>query len=123
MSPKIKTLLAPLDQGKYLPVSRSVLQVWKILNGVTPNDIRMKFYSESSRRGTIAIIPPLVKGYSQRNQSLYDGSFTVLGARLWNVIPSDIKSLKTFLAFKEKLSRFLDTFLTTPCTGILLHKL
>ena len=48
MSPKIKTLLAPLDQGKYLPVSRSVLQVWKILNGVSPNDIGMKFYNNKT---------------------------------------------------------------------------
>ena len=96
-----------------LIVNYIILQVWKIINGVSPNEIGMRF-SESSRRGTIAIIPVLAKGCSQRNQSLYDGSFTVLGARLWNVIPADIKSLKTFLAFKEKLSRFLDTFSDNP---------
>ena len=56
-------------------------------------------------------------GDSQRNQSLYDGSFAVLGAQLRNMIPSDIKSLKTFLAFKEKLSRFLDTFPDNPLYG------
>ena len=40
-----------------------ILQVWKILNGVSPNDIGMKF------RET----PPLVnvRGCSQRNQSIY----------------------------------------------------
>ena len=80
-----------------------ILQVWKILNGISPNDIGMKF-RETSRKGTIAAIPPLVKGCSQRNQSLYDGSFAVLGARLWNLVPAEIKSLRTFIAFKEKLS-------------------
>ena len=90
-----------------------ILQVWKILNGVSPNDIGMKF-RETSRRGTIAVTPPLVKGCSQRNQSLYDGSFAVLGARLWNVVPVDVKSLKTFLSFKEKLSEFLASFPDNP---------
>ena len=90
-----------------------MLQVWKIVNGVSPNDIGMEF-RESSRRGMIAITPPLVQGSSQRNQSLYDGSFTVLGSRLWNVIPADVKSLKTFLPFKEKLSEFLTTFPDNP---------
>ena len=90
-----------------------ILQVWKILNGVSPNDIGMKF-RETSRKGTIAAIPPLVKGCSQRNQSLYYGSFAVLGARLWNLVPAEIKSLRTFIAFKEKLSRFLATFPDNP---------
>ncbi|KAL5254786.1 hypothetical protein ACHWQZ_G014282 [Mnemiopsis leidyi] len=90
-----------------------ILQVWKILRGLSPNDIGMKF-RETSRRGTKAITPPLVKGCSQRNQSLYDGSFAVLGARLWNVVPAEIKSLRTFQAFKEKLSQFLATFPDNP---------
>ena len=90
-----------------------ILQVWKILRGLSPNDIGMKF-RETSRRGTMAITPPLVKGCSQRNQSLYDGSFAVLGARLWNVVPAEIKSLRTFQAFKEKLSQFLATFPDNP---------
>ena len=90
-----------------------ILQVWKILNGVSPNDIDMKF-RETSRRGTIAVTPPLVKGCSQRNQSLYDGSFAVLGARLWNIVPVDIKSIRSFLSFKEKLSRFLASFPDNP---------
>ena len=56
----------------------------------------------------------MLKGCSQRNQSLYDGSFAVLGARLWNVVPVDVKSLKTFLSFKEKLSEFLASFPDNP---------
>ena len=88
-----------------------ILQVWKFLSGVSPNDIGMKF-RETSRRGTIT--PPLVNGCSQRNQSPYDGSFAVLGASLWNTVPVDVKSLKKFLLFKEKLSRFLATFPDNP---------
>ena len=90
-----------------------ILQVWKILNNASPNDVGLKF-RETYRHGITAIVPPLVKGCSQRNQSLYDGSFSVLGARLWNVVPAKVKSLKTFLNFKEKLSEFLATFPDTP---------
>ena len=43
-----------------LIVNYIILQVWKIINGVSPNEIGMRF-SESSRQGTIAIIPLLAK--------------------------------------------------------------
>ena len=51
-----------------------ILQVWKILNGVSPNDIGMRF-SESSRRGTIAIIPHLQRdAYKGTNLCTMDPS-------------------------------------------------
>ena len=92
-----------------------ILYVWKILHNVSPNDIGMTF-RKSTRNGTVAVVPPLTKGSSQRNQSLYDSSFAVQGPRLWNTIPTHIKALDKFVTFKESLSVFLSRFPDEPPT-------
>ena len=92
-----------------------ILFVWKILHNVTPNDVGMTFRN-STRNGTVAIVPSLTKRSSQRNQSLYESSFAVLGPRLWNTVPSNIKSLDKFDNFKESLSGFLSKFPDEPPT-------
>ena len=90
-----------------------ILFVWKILHNVTPNDVGMTFRN-STRNGTVAVVPSLTKGSSLRNQSLYNSSFAVLGPRLWNTVPSNIKSLDKFDNFKESLSGFLSKFPDEP---------
>ena len=65
---------------------------------------------------TVAVIPSLTKGSSQRNQSLYDSPFAVLGPRLWNTVPSNIKSLDKFDNFKDPLSVFLSKSPDEPST-------
>ena len=80
-----------------------ILFVWKILHNVTPNDVGMTFRN-STRNGTVAVVPFLSKGSSQRNQSLYDSSIAVLGPRLWNTVPSTIKSLDKFDQESDLLS-------------------
>ena len=92
-----------------------ILFVWKILHNVTPNDVGMTFRN-STRNGTVAVVPSLTKGSSQRNQSLYDSSIAVLGPRLWNTVPSTIKSLDKFDNLKESLSVFLSKFPDEPPT-------
>jgi len=61
-----------------------------------------------------AILPPLVKSSSQRNQSLYDGSFAVIGPRLWNIVPKQFHSVADPLQFKIKLTEFLNTIPDKP---------
>jgi hypothetical protein len=51
---------------------------------------------------------------SQRQQSLYDSSFAVIGPRLWNTIPSDLHNIDDQLLFKVKLTRFLKSFSDNP---------
>ena len=87
----------------------------KSLHNVTLNDVGMTFLT-STRNGTAAVVPSLTKGSSQRNHSLYDSSFAVLGPRLWNTVPSNIKSLDKFDNFKESLSGFLSKFSDEPPT-------
>ena len=92
-----------------------ILFVWKILHNITLNDVGMTFRN-STRNGTVAVVPSLTKGSSQRNQSLYDSSFAVLRPRLWNTVPSNIKTLDKFDNFKESLSVFLSKFPDEPPT-------
>ena len=54
------------------------------------------------------------KSSTQRQQSLYDGSFAVMGPRLWNTIPSDLHLIEDPLLFKAKLSEFLKPFPDNP---------
>ena len=90
-----------------------ILYMWKILHGVSPNDLGIVFRN-SSRNGLVAVVPSLKRGSSVRNQSLYDSSFAVMGPRLWNIIPANIKTLDNFLAFKERVSQFSMNFPDQP---------
>ena len=69
-----------------------IIHMWKVLHNRCPNDLGIKF-TTTPRHGTKAILPPLVKSSSQRNQSLYDGSFAVIGPRLWNIVPKQFHSV------------------------------
>ena len=93
-----------------------ILHVWKILRGITPNDLDFQF-SNTSRQGIKAIVPALLKTSSARNQTLYDASFRVMGARLWNIIPVSLHNIMDPLQFKVKLTAFLKSFPDKPPTA------
>ena len=90
-----------------------IIHMWKVLHNRCPNDLGIKF-TTTPRHGTKAILPPLVKSSSQRNQSLYDGSFAVIGPRLWNIVPKQFHSVADPLQFKIKLTEFLNTIPDKP---------
>jgi len=90
-----------------------IIHMWKILHQRCPNDLGIHF-STPSRHGIKATIPSLSKSSTQRQQSLYDGSFAVMGPRLWNIIPSDLHLIEDPLLFKAKLSEFLKPFPDNP---------
>ena len=90
-----------------------ILMMWKILHEVVPNCCDVKF-KETPRQGAVAVIPPLSKTSSPSNQSLYDRSFAVLGPKLWNKVPPEIKAAKSFDIFKCSLSTFLSLIPDNP---------
>ena len=55
-----------------------ILQIFKILHGICPNDLNIQF-APPSRLGVKAIIPNLNRAASQRHQTLYDTSFCCSG--------------------------------------------
>ena len=90
-----------------------IIHVWKILHGKCPNDVDIKF-NDSLRRGQQALVPTLAKRSSQRNQTLYDQSFAVIGPRLWNMVPPNLHSIENLDNFKSHLADFVKTFPDEP---------
>ena len=90
-----------------------IMQVWKILNDASPNDLKIKF-TAPSRNGIKALVPPLNKASTPRNQAIYDRSFAVIGPQLWNLLPGSLHLLTFKEQFKIKLTEFLKSFPDTP---------
>ena len=90
-----------------------ILQMWKTLHGLCPNDINIEFNSPT-RHGLKAKVPPLASASMQRHQTSYDASFAVHGPRLWNTIPSSFTNEPDFQHFKNRLTEFILTVPDTP---------
>ena len=84
----------------------SIIHIYKVLNHLAPNDLPLQFH-ETTRRGICIKIPPLVKNCKPKFQKLYDESFTVTGAKLWNLIPKGIKAKCSMDSFKAALTKFI----------------
>ena len=68
---------------------------------------RWIIFNNPSRLGITAQIPPLSKSSTARNQAIRDHSFSVIGPKLWNCIPSNITVQINFKIFKADLTRYL----------------
>lgn len=90
-----------------------IIQVWKILHNQCPNDVNIVF-NAPSRHGITAKVPAINKSSSNRNKSLYDSSFAVLGPQLWNCLPGHLHDVAVLDGFKQELTKFLLTFPDNP---------
>ena len=90
-----------------------IIQVWKVINGISPNDLQFELMN-SARRGIKVKVPPINTNASQRARSLYDSSFGVVGPRLWNTLPRKISLISTKTTFKTALTRYLETIPDEP---------
>ena len=92
--------------------------MWKILHHQVPNDLGTAFHNHP-RLGTRANVPPLNKWASAAAQSLYEQSFSVNAAKLWNILPADINLADKLDTFKTKLGKYLESFPDNPpCSGL-----
>ena len=89
-----------------------IINVWKILNGLCPNHCELRF-RDPSRLGIQAIVPPL-RRCTPALQTRYDASFSVLGPKLWNVLPPKLTEVKCANSFKKQLSNYLLTLPDEP---------
>ena len=87
-----------------------IIHVWKILQGICPNDINMVF-KDNPRLGTKVAIPPLAKQTSAMAKSCYDDSFAVRAGKLWNLLPKEGNMTNELESFKVSLGT---KFLTLP---------
>ena len=93
-----------------------IIYVWKILTGRVPNDLKISFYM-SERNSIKAVIPKLPTHRS--NISSYDRSFSVIGPKLWNILPNSCTLvLHSLEKFKQQLGIFMAQFPDLPpCNG------
>ena len=90
-----------------------IIHVWKIKNGMAPNDIEIKF-ANHQRLGAKASIPAVNRKAQMSIRADYDRSFRVRAAQLFNMLPADLRSVCTLETFKCGLGRFLEQYPDTP---------
>ena len=83
-----------------------IIHMWKMLHGLSPNDIGSEFY-ENPRLGIKVRIPSIKKSAIPSAKSIYDNSFAVTGPKHWNILPKYITSKGTLDSFKSSLTAFL----------------
>ena len=94
-----------------------IIHMWKIWHQRCPNDLGILF-STPSRHGIKATIPSLSKSSTQRQQSLYDGSFAVMGHVYGTPFHQIFTSLKTHCCSKQNYQHFLNRFQITHLWAI-----
>ena len=67
----------------------------------------MDFYRHP-RLGWRAKLPKLDGKATQAAKTLLDSSFTLHGAKLWNILPEDVNTVDKLRTFKIVLAKFLD---------------
>ena len=90
-----------------------MLTMWKILHGLTSNDLNIQFHTRP-HYGIKAVVPSISRGSSTFHQSLYESSFAVLGPKLWNCVPDHLNCIGGFNHFKKELTAFLMKVPDTP---------
>ena len=91
-----------------------IIHIWKISQGLIPNDLNLQFY-ETSRFG-LKCKRPQFNQKRRRISNIKFNSFTSNGPALFNCIPPSIKSAKSLNSFKNKLQLYLKSFPDTPPT-------
>ena len=97
-----------------------IIYVWKIIRGLVPNFSDHQnggiLVTETSRRGKLCRIVPLNNRSLVRVQSLREHSFAVMGPRLFNCLPAELREggETSLRSFKTKLDRFLLTVKDQP---------
>ena len=87
--------------------------MWKICNGIAPNELNIRF-EYHPRMGRTAKVPPLRKDCALANQTLYENSFGVRGPRMWNCMPADIRAIQSMDTFKSKITQLMLSVPDTP---------
>ena len=90
-----------------------ILYIWKILTGMAPNSLDIHFYSY--RNSIKAVVPSIP--CQRTNVTRFDRSFSVIGPKLWNILPSQCTlTLHSLQKFKYLLDNFILQFPDQPPT-------
>ena len=86
--------------------------MWKTLHSICSNDFQIKF-THPLRLGIKALVPAISRAARQRNKTLYEHSFAVLGPRLWNTLPKDLTVISCQQKFKSISFRVMSSLYRT----------
>ena len=90
-----------------------IIHIWKILNKMYPNSSNLDFKEHSRTNSIRAILKPLpkLKGMALTK---YEESFSIRGAKLWNLLPPELTKITNLNLFKIKLGHFLEKIPDKP---------
>ena len=92
---------------------QTLLHVWKILNKVYPNTIDLNFKNHQ-RSGAIRAVLKLLPKLQGRALTVYEESFLIKAAKLWNILPPELSKITVLDEFKRKLLTFLKSIPDKP---------
>ena len=93
-----------------------IIYVFKSLKGLVPWCGVKVDSTVGPRRGLMAAVPPLA-GSRARVQTLKDQSFQYVGPKLFNCLPSELRTLEpSLLSFKSRLDSWLAGVKDCPMT-------
>ena len=91
----------------------SIIMMWKMANGKSPNNIGIRFYN-NNRLGKKAEIPTCPTTTQKSVATKYHNSFTSRATRLWNTLPREVNSAADLASFKILLGNWLKRFPDRP---------
>ena len=91
----------------------SILMMYKIINGITPNDLNLQL-TKNERRGIRVKIPSIPRDAKSKYVTLFDNSFRVRAANLWNTIPAQLTVKPSMESFKNGLTAYLNSLPDRP---------
>ena len=83
-----------------------IMHMWKILHDLTSNDLQVQF-TVNPRLGNLSKVPSFRKKISAAHQTLYETSFSVMGPKLWNRLPTQIRAVSKYDSFKRQMAAFM----------------
>ena len=91
-----------------------ILYTWKIMEGMVPN-CGLETYI-NVRKGRLCKVPAIKTKSRKSYQTIREDSFQVHGAKLFNCLPTEIRSISdvTIDKFKSNLDAFLETIPDEP---------
>ena len=100
-----------LDKLKLMSLQRrreklTIIFVWKIKYNLVPNDINLEFSTNNRRSGSVAIVKPMPRS-TGKLLSMFENSFIVKSAKLWNKLPLKLTQVDSLTVFKSQLDRYL----------------
>ena len=110
-----------------------IIFIWKSAMGLTDGHSQ-KFHGEQSRRGRECQLAEVVRSAPANVRRAREGSLSVKGAKMFNLLPSDIRNFNSDKVelFKTRLDKFLSSIADQPTipeegraaeTNCLLHQI